>query len=54
MRLLIENESRHAAQKSAAVAVKHVAHKALEFAENVSLNWTYSAAWSSLSVLAES
>ena len=54
MKLLIENESRHAAQKPATVAIEHVAHKALEFTENISLNWTYSAAWSSLSVLAES
>ena len=45
MRISIENESWHTtAQEFAAIAIKHVAHKALEFAENDSLNQIFAAA----------
>jgi len=44
MRLLIKNENKYIiAQKSAAVAVEHIVHEALEFTENVSLNQSYAA-----------
>ena len=42
MRMLIENKNKHTAAQSA--AVKYVAHKVFEFAENILLNQIYATA----------